>query len=174
MGSSQAFEIAVKADDMLSETAKEDGLTAYLPATGIMSSFNRVGTRFTGGDYRLMTEILRLEWGFEGLVISDYKTDNSYMNSRQMLYAGNDLILTSLEPLKWKDASETDVQDVMILREATKNILYAMVNSNSLNVKILGYRMEWWKMALIILDILAVAGMAVWGIKVTKRKQEEV
>ncbi len=169
----KAFEIAVKADDMLSETAKEDGLTAYLPATGIMSSFNRVGTRFTGGDYRLMTEILRLEWGFEGLVISDYKTDNSYMNSRQMLYAGNDLILTSLEPLKWKDASETDVQDVMILREATKNILYAMVNSNSLNVKILGYRMEWWKMALIILDILAVAGMAAWGIKVTKRKQEE-
>lgn len=47
-----------------------------------MSSFNRIGTRWTGGDYRLMTEILRGEWGFEGLVISDYKTQN-FMDARR-------------------------------------------------------------------------------------------
>lgn len=31
-----------------------------------MTSFNRIGTRWTGGDYRLLTEILRNEWGFNG------------------------------------------------------------------------------------------------------------
>ena len=36
-----------------------------------------------------------MSWGFKGLVIHDYKTDNIFMDSRQMLYAGNDLILTS-------------------------------------------------------------------------------
>jgi len=36
-----------------------------------------------------------MSWGFKGLVIYDYKTDNIFMDSRQMLYAGNDLILTS-------------------------------------------------------------------------------
>ncbi|MBO7364438.1 MAG: fibronectin type III-like domain-contianing protein, partial [Lachnospiraceae bacterium] len=169
----KAFEITVKADDAPGEAAKADGLDAFRPTTGIMSSFNRAGTRWTGGDYRLMTEILRYEWGFRGLVICDYKTDNSFMNSRQMLYAGNDLILTSLDPLKWKDASESDAKDVAVLREATKNILYAMANSNTQNVKIIGYRTEWWRTALAVLDVLAAAGLAFWGIRAFRKARKE-
>lgn len=76
------FEIAVKGKDVVSSSAKEDGLTQYIGTRGVMSSFNRIGTRWTGGDYRLMTEILRGEWGFEGLVISDYKTQN-FMDARR-------------------------------------------------------------------------------------------
>ena len=30
-------------------------------ANAVMSSFNRIGTRWTGGDYRLLTQILRDE-----------------------------------------------------------------------------------------------------------------
>ena len=168
------FELAVKGDDDPQEvsTAKADGLTAYKGTTGIMSSFNRIGTRWTGGDYRLMTEILRNEWGFNGLVICDYKTDNSFMNSRQMLYAGNDLILASLQNLFWTDPSATSAQDVTILRNASHNILYTVANSNSVNVKVLGYRMAWWKMALIGVDAVAVIALAVWGIvKIRKAKK---
>ena len=44
-----------------------------------MTSFNRIGTRWTGGDYRLLTEILRNEWGFNGLVICDFNTIPQYM-----------------------------------------------------------------------------------------------
>ncbi len=73
----KGFEIAVK-----------EGKTR-----GIMSSFNRIGTMWTGGDYRLLTEILRDEWGFEGMVICDFNTIPQYMNSRQMAYAGGDLNL---------------------------------------------------------------------------------
>ena len=36
-------------------------------ATGMMSSFNRIGTVWAGGDYRLLTEVLRDEWGFRGM-----------------------------------------------------------------------------------------------------------
>jgi beta-glucosidase len=159
------FEIAVKADDDATQvpSAVKDKVTEYKGTTGIMSSFNRIGTRWTGGDYRLLTEILRNEWGFKGLVISDYKTGNSYMDSRQMLYAGNDLILASLPGLLWTDASESNPQDVAILRQSAKNILYTVANSNSVNVTITGYTMEWWMATLIAVDVIVPVGLAVWG-----------
>ena len=58
------FEIAVKGldDPIFSREATEDGLTQFVGSKGVMSSFNRIGTIWTGGDYRLMTEILRNEW----------------------------------------------------------------------------------------------------------------
>lgn len=158
------FEIAVKGNDNPDEvaTAKADGITKYEGTTGIMSSFNRIGTKWTGGDYRLMTEILRNEWGFKGLVICDYKTD-PYMNARQMLYAGNDLILTSMGNLMWNDAKADNAQDVEVLRIAAKNILYTVANSNGVQTDIIGYNMEWWRALTIALDVIVPVGLAVWG-----------
>ncbi|WP_328514415.1 glycoside hydrolase family 3 N-terminal domain-containing protein, partial [Streptococcus suis] len=40
-------------------------------APGVMSSFNRVGTTWTGASYELLTTVLREEWGFVGTVITD-------------------------------------------------------------------------------------------------------
>lgn len=169
------FEIAVKGNDDPAQvsSAAADGLTEYKGTTGVMSSFNRIGTRWTGGDYRLMTEILRNEWGFDGLVISDYKTDNSFMDSRQMLYAGNDLILASLQYLFWTDADAASAQDVTVLRNAAHNILYTVANSNSVNVKVIGYRMPMWKMGVIALDSVAALSLIIWGgFLFNKRKKE--
>lgn len=159
------FEIAVKGGDdpSHSATATADGITEFEGTTGIMSSFNRIGTRWTGGDYRLMTQILRDEWKFRGLVICDYKTDNSFMYSRQMLYAGNDLILASLTNLMWQDADKNSIQDMTILRNATKNILYTVANSNTVTVEIIGYRTEWWIILTIVVDCVAAVGLGVWG-----------
>ncbi|MBO7364923.1 MAG: glycoside hydrolase family 3 C-terminal domain-containing protein [Lachnospiraceae bacterium] len=167
------FELGVKGYDVVAESAKEDQVTAYVGTKGIMSSFNRIGTRWTGGDYRLMTEILRNEWGFRGLVICDYKTDNSFMNSRQMLYAGNDLILASTKPLLWNDASATSAQDVAILRTASHNILYAVANSNAMNAKITGYMMAWWKILIIGLDVVGAIAIALWGFSAFKKAKKE-
>lgn len=160
------FEMAVKGmdDPVFSKTATADKVATYVGTKGVMSSFNRIGTRWTGGDYRLMTEILRDEWGFRGLVICDYKTDNSVMDSRQMLYAGNDLILASLPDLLWNDCDFDDAKDVTILRNATHNILYAVANSNSMNVDIIGYRMEWWISTFIVVDAVAFVALTTWGV----------
>lgn len=46
-------------------------VTRAQPAT-LMSSYNRINGTYTGEDRRLTTDILRGEWGFEGLVISDW------------------------------------------------------------------------------------------------------
>lgn len=113
-----------------------------------------------------MTQILRGEWQFNGLVISDYKTDNKVMDSRQMLYAGNDLILASLPDLLWTDADFNSAEDMQVLRTAAHNILYTVANSNSMNVDITGYRTETWLTALYIVDAVAVLALAAWGFKV--------
>lgn len=164
------FELAVKGDEaprtvkMVKDTCEDKVVEKYEGAIGVMSSFNRIGNKFTGGDYRLLTQILRQEWGFKGLVICDYKTSNLHMNSRQMLYAGNDLLLTSVSTYFWNDADANSVQDVTVLRNATKNILYTVGNSNSIQFKIEGYATEWWITLIIVLDCAIPVCLAIWGV----------
>lgn len=132
----------------------------------IMSSFNRIGTRWTGGDYRLITEILRDEWGFRGTVICDFNTTN-YMDSRQMAYAGGDINLVAYNPQEWCDASDT--ADLIVLRQCAKNVLYTVVNSNAMNGDIIGYSMPGWQIALIVVDCVAFFGLGVWGYFAVKK-----
>lgn len=135
-------------------------------ATAIMSSFNRIGAKWTGGDYRLITEILRGEWGFKGMVITDFNT-TTYMNLKQMAYAGGDLNLgndvTVIDALDPDWCKEDDVADLTILRNCVKNILYTVANSNALNGEVDHYNLAWWKILVIVLDCAVVAGVGVWG-----------
>ena len=121
----------------------------------------------------MLTKILREEWGFRGLVICDYKSGEAFMDAKQMLYAGNDLILASIEPYMWTNPDATSVEDVTILRQAAHNILYSVANSNSVNVKVVGYMTEWWKTALIALDVVVGLGIVVWGFVVFKKKKDD-
>ncbi|MBO4541241.1 MAG: hypothetical protein J5736_04620, partial [Bacilli bacterium] len=127
---------------------------------GVMSAFTRIGTVWTGGDYRLLTSILRKEWGFVGLVICDFHTD-LYMNNRQMCYAGGDLNLTTTQP--WENADPNIIGDVVCLRRAAHNALYVLVHSNAMRADILGYNPPVWQVVLFIVDGVMAAGYAVWG-----------
>ncbi len=135
-------------------------------ASALMTSFNRIGTRWTGGDYRLLTEILRNEWGFRGAVINDFNTNPDYMDSRQMAYAGGDMNLATL-PVPWCD--ESSAADVHILRQCVKNICYTIVNSNAMNGEIIGYRLPIWTICMIVFDCMLLAGLATWGVFVFKK-----
>ena len=134
----------------------------------MMSSFNRIGTRWTGGDYRLLTTILRDEWGFRGMVLCDFNTVPDYMNSRQMAYAGGSINLATT-PVSWCDTS--DVADVIVLRQCTKDVLYTVVNSNAMNGEVIGYAMPIWTMVLIAVDIVAILTLVVMGVVVFRKKK---
>lgn len=129
-------------------------------ANAIMSSFNRIGTRWTGGDYRLLTQILRNEWDFKGMVLCDFNTIPQYMDSKQMAYAGGDLNLAT-QPVSWCDTS--DIADLIVLRNAAKNVFYTVANSNAMNYDIVGYAMPSWEVALIVVDCLVPVALAIWG-----------
>ena len=141
------------------ELAVKEGKTLAM-----MSSFNRIGAIWAGGDYRLLTEVLRNEWGFEGMVVCDYFVDTSLADTKQMIYAGGDLHLIAVAPAAvWFKPSASNAADITILQTASKNILYAVSRSNITGVTIVGYRMAVWNIMLIVANAVIIAGLLGWG-----------
>lgn len=109
------------------ETAVKDG-----GATGMMSAFNRFGHTWAGASYSVLTEVLRNEWGFRGLVITDWV--NGFMRADLMIRAGNDLWLANgnERTLSISGAALTPTH-VAAMRRAAKCVLYTVINSNAMN-----------------------------------------
>lgn len=129
---------------------------------GIMTSFNRIGTRWTGGDYRLLTEILRNEWGFNGLVICDFNTIPQYMIPCMMFYAGGSIDLATQQSAMWTDCDTSDAGDAIVLMRAVKDVMYALVNSNAMNAEVIGYNPPIWQEYLHWINIGAFTLVGVW------------
>ena len=55
----------------------------------IMTSYNRINGVYSSANYDMVTNVLHGEWGFKGLVMSDWGGSHGALNS---MYAGNDLI----------------------------------------------------------------------------------
>ncbi len=56
----------------------------------VMSSYNKVNGIHTSSNYELLTEVLRGEWGFGGLVMTDWGTQSE---KTEDYHAGNDLVM---------------------------------------------------------------------------------
>ncbi|MDC4232918.1 glycoside hydrolase family 3 C-terminal domain-containing protein [Actinomyces sp. B33] len=127
------FEIAVKGvTSQVDYIADEQGTTAtaQIGSLAVMSSFNRIGATWAGGSKALMTNVLRDEWGFTGFAITDFNLYN-YMSPDQAIDAGTDLTLSFAPSKSYKD--DSSALGVANIRKATKNILYAVANSNAMN-----------------------------------------
>lgn len=132
--------------------------------TAMMSSFNRIGTVWAGGSYELLTDVLRHEWGFQGMVITDYNT-NSYMYADQMIRAGGDLnLIQDKRPSANGDIVTPSHQTA--IRRAVKNILYTVVNSNAMNGMgadvVYSYKMPYWELVLYAVDAIAAVSVVAW------------
>lgn len=103
---------------------------------GIMTSFNRIGCRRAGAHKGLLTNVLRNEWGFRGVVLTDAVMANrNWMDVSIGVEAGNDTWLSSgdwLVPLiqEW---AQKDSKLLENLRTSCHNFLFAYVNSTALN-----------------------------------------
>ena len=138
--------------------------TAEVPAClAIMSSFNRIGYTWAGGDYRLLTQVLRQEWGFNGMVITDYD-NGGYMNKDQMVAAGGDV---ALKQFGGSNIALKDDTNKFYAQQAMHNVLYTVVNSNAMNGYVHGVAVGADPFAYYILILIAVgvvaAGLSVWG-----------
>ncbi len=101
----------------------------------VMTSFNRLGTIWAGGDYNLITNILRGEFGMPGFALTDFSNNNNFMDVIQGLLAGGDGWDCN-DASKWTEKLKgysDDPQVVSAMREATKHILYTVANSNAMN-----------------------------------------
>ena len=105
----------------------------YRACQAIMTSFNRVGFTWTGGSYPLLTGIVRNEWDFKGMILTDNANTGLFMNANQMIEAGGDMKLTYDEKAAIFDWENPDAVTYHYAREAMHRVLYTVANSKAMN-----------------------------------------
>ena len=81
----------------------------------VMSSYNRVNGKHVCNTYDLLTRVLRQEWGFEGLVMSDWNATEQ-CSYAEAINAGNDLIMPGTAAISKK--LEEELKTGRLNREA--------------------------------------------------------
>lgn len=94
-------------------------------AKAAMNTYNRVGNVWSGGNYALLTTVLREEWGFQGMVVTDAVNNPAMQNPNQAMHAGTDGMLSTVT------IAPTDLSNAgkQAMRRACKNIMYTVANS---------------------------------------------
>ena len=128
-------------------SVKEGGTTA------VMSSYSRLGNTWAGASKALLTDVLRNEWGFHGMVVTDSAMGNTnWMDVNLAIRAGGDMMLC-LMGVKL-DSSTNTAQQAM--RRACHNILYTQANSIAIAAAV--DNAPYWLILLAIVDsILLIA-----------------
>ncbi len=145
-------------------------------ATAVMSSFNRIGSTWTGGSHALLEDVLRSEWGFEGVVISDFNL-YEHMYANQGIAAGTDYFIT-FDSMKTIEDS-TSATAVTNLRKSAHRMLYTIANSNAMNGIVPGstitFKMATWKIVRIVVDAAIVLALVLWIVlSMMRRKKDNV
>lgn len=129
-------------------------------AMGTMTGMNRVGTRYASANSNLLVDVLRDEWGFQGIVITDAAlSQNEKIRPREVLLSGTDLFLCTNAGVFEIENYEKDAMVMQAMRTACHRIMYAFVNSSVMNgitpdTHIVTITPEWQKQ-LVVADVIA-------------------
>ena len=148
------------------QAAREIYLKAYQAAfeksgaNGVMTAYTRWGAVWSGGVKGLMTNIMRLEWGNNGMSITD--------NVITPMVTGADGVLagvTTYDAMLWYIVSElpkyeNDAVIVSAMREACHHNLYALANSSAMNG--IGPNTTIKVHELFLVPALLIAAVAAW------------
>lgn len=95
----------------------------------VMSSFNFIGDIYAGENPYLLNNVLRSEWGFEGMVLTDWNGSYGYQQTDQCVRNGNDLMLGFMQHESNQMSNLDSPTLVNAMRQSSKNIMYTVVNS---------------------------------------------
>lgn len=138
-----------------------------------MSSWNFIGNQWAGACSALLQDVLRGEWGFRGMVITDGFHFVGYMDSDLAIRNGCDLMLKNYDVETNHLTDTTSATSVIAMRQACKNILYTVVNSrvydegNTVQTPV-------WRTAAVVGDVIVVlllAGLEALIFKSYKKKK---
>lgn len=108
-------------------------VTTMRATRGIMTSFNRAGATWTGGNYNLISGIARGEWGFNGAIITDNANTGVFMSAKQMIQAGADIKLLNAKEPTGETLNVADPNVYPYARAAAHRYLYTVANSRAMN-----------------------------------------
>lgn len=134
------------------EMAVKDG-----GATAVMSSFNYIGNQWAGACTELLNNVLRGEWGFNGMVITDYFGGYGYMDADKAIRAGNDIMLSTTGENGAALEDTNSATALTSMRKASHNILYTVVNSKAYYDYKPGLNLQAWMKVAIGIDVLLAA-----------------
>lgn len=145
-------------------------------ANAVMVSWSFLGDKWTGECSNLMNTVLREEWGFRGMALTDFFRNNGhgFMNADAALANGVDVMLSTFNGEENNVANPEHPTSVLQMRNACKNVMYTVVSSWAYDGEHEEKGMENWKKAGIGIDIviaLFMAGMEVLVIKGYKKRK---
>lgn len=145
-------------------------------ANALMVSWSFLGDKWTGECSNLMNTVLRDEWGFRGMALTDFFRNNGhgFMNADAALANGVDVMLSTFNGEENNVANPEHPTSVLQMRNACKNVMYTVVSSWAYDGEHEGTGMENWKKAGIGIDIviaLFMAGMEVLVIRGYKKRK---
>ena len=132
----------------------------------MMSSLNRIGTTWAGKHRGLLTEVLRNEWGYIGIVETDaavgvhMTAPNIYAEG---VVAGNDLWMGGGSDGVF-NAYKNNAKVINAARESAHRLIYTVLHSNAMNGVTSSTRIvkvaTWWEQALDIGKIVSVVAFS--------------
>lgn len=145
-------------------------------ANAVMVSWSFLGDKWTGECSNLMNTVLRDEWGFRGMALTDFFRNNGhgFMNADSALANGVDAMLSTFNGEENNVANPEHPTSVLQMRNACKNVMYTVVSSWAYDGEHEETGMENWKKAGIGIDIviaLFMAGMEVLVIRGYKKRK---
>ena len=129
------------------ELAVKDG-----GATGLMASYMWFEGKWCGGNYNLMTTVVRDEWGFTGMVVTDNYC-GTWMNPTKAIMAGADLILSNASREVDADVAQTD-EGISAMKRSCKNILFTIADAAGKREIAARAGFDWWGLTYISTQII--------------------
>lgn len=178
----KAFEIAIEEATMTINYTSDDKGTisskTMRAATAVMAAQNAVGITVGECNYALLNNVLRKEWGFQGMVVTDYWVWGKDNIRDFALRAGSDTYLCMYMPVLWGLTDYDSATAHSVMRNALHNIGYTVANSNAMQGIAPGgvkkITMSPWMKMLIVFDfvmVLLIGGGIFWIVKRTKHEK---
>lgn len=166
------------------------GIVENAHVLGVMTAYNRVGITQDNAHTGLTKNILRNEWGFQGLISEDFIQDANYVVLKEAVLNGvtmscntgdNTMAAVSEKYPYWTvEAVSQDTTMMSALKQAMKYQNYALANSNAMdgmasNTKLVSVR-TWYDNALtavqIVFAALTVLAAAMYVLDERKSKKQ--
>ena len=166
------------------------GIVENAHVLGVMTAYNRVGITQDNAHTGLTKNILRNEWGFQGLISEDFIQDANYVVLKEAVLNGvtmscntgdNTMAAVSEKYPYWTvEAVSQDTTMMTALKQAMKYQNYALANSNAMdgmasNTKLVSVR-TWYDNALtavqIVFAALTVLAAAMYVLDERKSKKQ--
>lgn len=143
-------------------------------ANAVMVSWSFLGHKWTGENSGLLNTVLRDEWGFCGMALTDFFRNNGhgFMNADAALANGVDAMLSTFDGEENNVADPSHPTSVLQMRNACKNVMYTVVSSWAYDGDNVNVGMEGWKKAAIAIDAVLILGLLALEIVIIKGYQK--